>query len=133
MMTYLLDTNHASILLEKGSNLEHCMAVAAEDQFALCRPTVGELWFMIYNSRRLATNEQKLERLLGIVPIYEFDESASREFGRLRAELRRIGRPLPQIDVQIAAIARVNGLTVLTADAHFSHVPNLQVENWLQP
>jgi tRNA(fMet)-specific endonuclease VapC len=43
------------------------------------------------------------------------------------------GRPIPQIDVQIAAIARVNDLTLLTSDKHFRTVDNLKLEDWLSP
>lgn len=42
-----------------------------------------------------------------------------------------MGRPIPDVDVQIAAIARANQLVLLTADAHFEQVSGLQVENWL--
>src|SRR4051812_39934093 len=53
------------------------------------------------------------------------------EFGRVRAELRASGRPIPMFDILIAAIARANGLTVVTADAHFNAVAGLGVKDWL--
>ena len=53
------------------------------------------------------------------------------EYGRIRTELRQKGRPIPDIDIQIAAIARVNDLVVLTADKHFFNIGGLHVENWL--
>src|SRR5438552_1426038 len=46
------------------------------------------------------------------------------------AELRRAGRPIPDVDAQIAAIARSNGLTLLSADVHFGFVSGLVVEDW---
>ena len=55
------------------------------------------------------------------------------EYGRIKAELRRKGRPIPPIDMQIAAIDRVNDLTVLTADLHFSYIDGLATETWLVP
>jgi tRNA(fMet)-specific endonuclease VapC len=36
---------------------------------------------------------------------WPFDRAAAREYGILFAELRRIGRPMQQMDIQIAAIA----------------------------
>jgi len=39
--------------------------------------------------------------------------------------------PIPTADAQIAAIARVHGLTVLTNDRHFDDVDSLNMENWL--
>lgn len=44
---------------------------------------------------------------------------------------RRGGRKIPPIDAQIAAIARVHSLVVLTADRHFERVDGITVENWL--
>jgi predicted nucleic acid-binding protein len=35
------------------------------------------------------------------------------------------------LDAQIAAVARQQGLTVLTADRHFDYIDDLDVENWL--
>jgi len=46
-------------------------------------------------------------------------------------DLRRIGRPIPAIDVQIAAVALVNDLVLLTADRHFEQVDILKHENWM--
>jgi tRNA(fMet)-specific endonuclease VapC len=52
-------------------------------------------------------------------------------FGRIFAELRRLGRPMQQIDIQIAAIALTLGnCTVVFADSDLAAVPRLSVENW---
>lgn len=60
-----------------------------------------------------------------------FPKSAAEEYGRLFAALRRIGRPMQQIDIQIAAIALSLGNgTVVTKDSNLAHVPGLIVENW---
>jgi predicted nucleic acid-binding protein len=64
------------------------------------------------------------------VPVHEYRAAAAEEFGRVRVDLRRAGRPIPQIDAQIAAIARLDRLTVLTTDSHFTAVPQLHTENW---
>lgn len=88
---------------------------------------------MVYNSGRVAENEAKLRTMLATFPVYDFDLAAADEFGRIRTEQRRSGRKAPPIDVQIAAIGRLHGLTVLTADAHFASVAGLTTENWLTP
>jgi tRNA(fMet)-specific endonuclease VapC len=49
----------------------------------------------------------------------------------LAAQLKRIGRNIQQIDIQIAAIARTLGnCTVVSADTDLTAVPGLTVENW---
>ena len=35
------------------------------------------------------------------------------------------------VDIQIAAITRTSGATLLTDNAHFSTVSGIQTENWL--
>lgn len=69
---------------------------------------------------------------LKLFHIWPYNDASAREFGRIRTELKRRGRPIPAVDVQIAAIARVNDLTVLSADRHFLEVKGLKVENWLK-
>jgi tRNA(fMet)-specific endonuclease VapC len=57
--------------------------------------------------------------------------TAAEEYGRLYAELRRRGRPMQQVDVQIAAIALTLGQCVVaTTDSDLAAVPGLAVENW---
>jgi tRNA(fMet)-specific endonuclease VapC len=131
MTGYLLDTNHASRLFGDDQQLWARVRAAPDAEFSFCRPSVGELWFMVLNSARVEQNRAKLEGLLRRFRIWELNEAAAFEYGAIRVELRRKATPIPQIDTQIAAIARVNDLTVLSADSHFSKVQGLRVENWL--
>jgi tRNA(fMet)-specific endonuclease VapC len=85
---------------------------------------------MVFNSARVAENRSRLEDLLRHFVLWEFDAAAAEEFGRIRVDIRGRGRPIPQIDAQIAAIARTNSLVLLTSDAHFAAVAGLRVENW---
>ncbi len=93
---------------------------------------LGELYFAAYASERQAENLRRIEQLIAQVRVWQFDEDAAREFGLIRAELRRKGKPIPPMDAQIAAVARKRGITVVTADQHLSFVDNLAVENWLE-
>ncbi len=131
-MLYLLDTNHASGLFRKLPKLQARVGTATEDTLLLCQPSIGELWFMVFNSSRVADNERDLLRFLETFDKYQYDAVAAIEFGRIKSELRRMGRPIPDVDVQIAALARAHDLTLLTADTHFAFVEGLKIENWLQ-
>ena len=45
--------------------------------------------------------------------------------------LKRIGRPMQQVDVQIAAIAFALGnCTVVSGDSDLKAIPGLHVEDW---
>ena len=52
--------------------------------------------------------------------------------GRLRAELEQAGESISLADLQIASIAIVNDLTLITGNTkHFQRINNLDMENWL--
>jgi tRNA(fMet)-specific endonuclease VapC len=64
-------------------------------------------------------------------PILPYDELAAAWHGRERARLEALGRPAPYVDGQIAAIAHVNDLVLVTANAgDFAHFEELKVEDW---
>ena len=93
MTRFLLDTNHAGTLLrDEHAPLWSRLRNLTRAECALCRPVIGELWFMVFNSARVAANRQKLEALLAQFDVWEFDDAAAIEFGALRTELRRVNR-----------------------------------------
>jgi tRNA(fMet)-specific endonuclease VapC len=132
MTSYLLDTNHVSALFKNDLKVIGRVSASQIDRFGVSVPTIAELWYMVFNSSRVAANASRLGEVLRDFERWDFTELAANEFGRLKAELRRQWRPIPDIDVQIAAIARLNGLTLLTDDAHFSSVSGLKLDNWVR-
>jgi tRNA(fMet)-specific endonuclease VapC len=68
---------------------------------------------------------------LGLLTCWPYDQSAAIEYGRLYALLFRIGRPMLQIDIQIAAIAfSLGSTTIVSSDSDLLRIPGLSVENW---
>ncbi len=60
-----------------------------------------------------------------------FDDNAAQICGEIRADLARKGTPIGPYDVQIAAIALANNLTLVTHNTReFSRVPNLLLDDW---
>jgi tRNA(fMet)-specific endonuclease VapC len=130
-MEYLLDTHHSAALWRKQSALMAKVAAVGDAAVHLCWPGVGDMWYRIYDGPRPAENERSLNEFLGRFSIIDFDRAAASEFGLIKMALWRIRRPISDVDVQIAAIGLTRGMTVLTAEQHFSVVPRLRVENWL--
>ena len=130
---YLLDTNHFSAYWHDDPRVSDLLADEPSSHMALSLPSVGELWFMVHHSTRVATNRRRLAALLRPMTLLDFDQTAAIEFGRIKSDLFRRGTIIPDVDVQIAAIARSRGLILLTADAHFSHVSGLTTEDWTRP
>ena len=133
MRRYLLDTGIASDYVNRRSGVYEKArdAVARGDRIGLGTPVLGELWAGIHGSATRARNGHRLRRQLSDVTVWPYDERAAEEFGRLSATLKRIGRPMQQIDIQIAAIAiSLGNCTVVTKDSDLSAVPGLDVEDW---
>lgn len=131
-MNYLLDTNHASWLMAHREPIFSRMrqAQAAGARFGVSVTVLGELYYAVYASQRRAENLRRLQVLAGALLLWPFDALAAEEFGRIQAEQKAKGRPIPPLDAQIAAVARVNDLTLLTDDQHFTFVDDIAVDNW---
>jgi len=135
-MSYLFDTDTLSNPLKKRPSLallQRLASTPAEEQFTSAI-TVGE---MIYGAHKSTRAEYFIEQLntkvwpsVSVVP---FDTDAADIYGKLRAHLERRGTPLAEPDLRIAATALAHGLTLVTAKTdHFSRIPGLAVENWLE-
>jgi tRNA(fMet)-specific endonuclease VapC len=69
-----------------------------------------------------------LDQLIDVLP---YDREAALWHALERARLSRQGLTPPHIDGQIAGIAAVNGLTLITRNVNdFSNFADLKVENW---
>lgn len=130
--SYLLDTNHATRLMARDDPINRRVgqARAGGDLFGLSITVLAELYYAVYASQRHRENLRRLRALVEDLLLWPFDKEAAEEFGRIQAEQRAAGRPIPPLDAQIAAVARVRGLIVLTSDRHFRFVSGLSVQNW---
>jgi tRNA(fMet)-specific endonuclease VapC len=130
---YLLDTGPAADFVNRRHSVYERVKQATDsgDRVGICTPVLGELWAGVCGSATRQRNEQRLIRRLDDLIVWPYDELAARCFGEIFAELRRVGRPMQQIDVQIGAIALTLGnCTVVTADSDFEAIPGLTVDHW---
>ncbi|HEV8632976.1 MAG TPA: PIN domain-containing protein [Chloroflexota bacterium] len=134
-MPFLFDTDIISAMMRREPNLyvtRRLASLPAEEQ-STSAISYGEL---LYGALR--RNRQDLLTSIRVItsqmPIRPFDERAAERFADLKSSLERAGTPLDEPDLRIAAIALVNGLTLVTGnERHFRRVPELAVENWLLP
>ena len=131
-MDYLLDTNHVSKIMEGNRCLEKNLenSRGKGDKFGISMTILGELYFAVYASRRKSENLKHLESFLDSILLWSYDDMAAKEFGKIQAEQKSKGRPVPAMDAQIAAVARVNDLTILSNDRHFNYI-DVSTKNWL--
>ena len=136
MLRYLLDTNVLSqVLLARGDR--HVLARLREQHHACAVPTpvVHELTYgyerLEPGAKRAGLEQFVREAVCRALPILPYDEAAAIWHAAERARLERAGRTPPAADGQIAAIAAVHGLTVVTGNVkHFSDFAGLAVEDW---
>ncbi len=133
MSDYLVDTNHVSKILEGEKKLRSRLqkAEGTGDTFGISVTVLGELYYAVYASQRKKENLARLKAFLDSVILWEYNCPTAEEFGRIQAEQKVKGRPIPPSDAQIAAVARLHNLTILSNDRHFAFVSELAVENWL--
>jgi len=136
MTRYLLDTGIAGIYVAKRDPVFNRARDEARqgNVIGICVPVLGELYYGIENSASRERSLQALRISLPSLRVWPFANEAAEEFGRIATALRRIGRPMQQIDIQIAAIAMTLGnCTVVTTDSDLVAVSGLRTENWAKP
>ncbi|MEN6546252.1 MAG: type II toxin-antitoxin system VapC family toxin [Armatimonadia bacterium] len=131
MAIYALDTNHVSALLRNHPSVTEQFDSHECDAFVIATPILGELYAGAFGGSRTAQNLFKLDLLLVQTRVMSFSRRHAERYGIILSYLRKTGRPIPPVDAQLAAIAMAEDLTVVTADKHFTYIPDLKVENWL--
>jgi tRNA(fMet)-specific endonuclease VapC len=125
---FLLDTNAAIALGRGDSGIREFVRRSAEIFVPVI--TVGELYFGAEKSDRPTVNRAYIQQFIQARTVLPCDLQVAREYGRLRAALRRQGTPIPDNDTWLAAIALRHRLTVVTRDKHFRYVPELPAVFW---
>jgi tRNA(fMet)-specific endonuclease VapC len=125
---YLLDTN-AAIALNAGDPALLEKLQEADEVFV---PAIvlGELYFGAEKSGRAEENRQRVDTLADRWTIHDCDSVTAQHYGRIKNQLRTLGRPIPENDIWIAALARQHDLVLVTKDQHFSHVEGLKSASW---
>lgn len=135
--TYLLDTNVVSALYRSAPG-DPLHARISDMEGALC--VAAPVWHELRLGAQLlpvGRRRDALERFLEDVvlrnfPVLPYDQAAADWHATERARQSKAGRPTPFVDGQIAAVAFVNHLVLVTDNvADFAPFQMLVVENWL--
>ena len=133
MTRYLLDTGIAQDFINDRRGVRARVDVARQEggRIGICTPVLGELWAGVEGSETRDKNLQKLRHGLSRLMVWPYDNDAAEHYGRIFAVLRKFGRPIQQVDLQIAAIAFALGnCVVVSSDLDMQAIPRLAVENW---
>jgi tRNA(fMet)-specific endonuclease VapC len=127
MVDPLLDTNCAIALLKRNPDV---IKALMGREFHFSTIVLGELYYGAFNSARVKDNIQDSEILVSGHTIHICDGETAYYYGQIKAQLRRIGRPIPDNDIWISACAMQHDLEVVTRDGHFKHVHGLKTSTW---
>ena len=126
--SYLLDTNIIIALFAGESLIKNNFEQAKE--IFIPSITIGELFYGARKSGRTKANLARVDELIANSAVLGCDAETARKYGEVKNQLRLKGRPLPENDIWIAAIALQHHLVLVTRDAHFNEVENLRTLNW---
>ena len=135
MVKVLLDTNALAEAVRATPSEAFAKRLRAnEAKVAISSVTLHEA---LYGVERLPEGKRKemlrdyMRDVVGKMPVLAYDARAAEWHARERRRLEGAGRSMPYADGQIAAIAVVHGLTLVTANVRdFRNVAGLRVEDW---
>ncbi len=135
-MKFLLDTNVLSEAIKKDpSKSVLAMMKKHEAQIATAAPVWHELKF---GSLRLPDSKKKTlietflyDVVLSNIPVLSYDQKAAEWHAQERSRLVSSGKIPSFVDGQIAGIASVNGLTLVSRNVKdFKPFKGLKIVNW---
>lgn len=141
-MAYLLDTNHCIYLMNGWNNpkdkLSHqerntvaAFSKIGNDVIYMCEASIGELVYGVERSKRKEYNLRKLKSLLLAVPPIPVTRSVWDIYGQTKAQLVKVGKIMPDIDLLISSAVKYNDLVLVGNDKHMNNLPESFIrENW---
>lgn len=131
-LQYLLDTNILSDLVRRPQgSVANKIQTVGETSICTSIIVAAELRFGAAKSGSTQLTD-RVDIILSALEILPFEPPADRHYADIRQQLTRRGEIIGPNDLLIAAHARSQNLTVITANTReFLRVPELGVENWL--
>jgi tRNA(fMet)-specific endonuclease VapC len=125
---FLIDTN---IIIALFANDPAVHEHLAEDIEVFAPAIVlGELYYGAHKYSRVKENIARINEFASQCAVLFTDLVAAQWYAQIKYGLRRKGRPIPENDIWIAAIALQYDLILVTRDNHFQDIEGLQVHKW---
>ena len=125
---FILDTNIVIALFAGDTVVKEHLRLAEE--VFLSSIVLGELYFGAQKSGQIEANLKRIDELATSTSVLVCDAETARRYGGIKNALRLKGRPIPENDIWISAMAKQYGLVLVTRDIHFDEIQDLNIENW---
>lgn len=134
MARYLLDTNILIAAINGLAVVRDRLQGLQRSEIVLSPIVLGELITGVEKSQRLERNRGALDAVVRHIDLLPMDRRTAEHYGQIRAELEQKGTIIGANDLWIAAQARAHDLVLVSNNTReFQRVPNLKLEDWLDP
>jgi predicted nucleic acid-binding protein len=127
-MEVILDTNALSAILDGNTDIQ--AIAASRGPFWLPAIVIGEYWFGLLSSKKRRPLELYFRQLVDKCIVLKVEQPTAEIYAQIRFELKQKGRPLPDNDIWIAALARQHNLSLVSRDSHFDDVDGIRRISW---
>ena len=91
---------------------------------------VGEMYYGAQYSTQIEKNIENITQLTERFQVLHIDVFTATQYGIIKASLRRKGKPIPENDIWISAIAQQYSLPLVTRDKHFKEIDSIVIMEW---
>lgn len=132
MTRYLLDTNiWIYAMRNQPPQVRTRLARLSPANVVLSPVVLGELHVGWRKSVHTEANRNALQQFTEGATFEALDADAAMHYGEIRAELEKLGTPIGENDMWIAAQARAGKCVLVTHNvAEFQRVARLKIEDW---
>ena len=133
-MAYLLDTNSwIHYLKHADSPIRARLEALQPGDIVNCSIVLAEL---LHGAEKYGNRDRRVATVIQALAPFRslpFNDDAAAVYAELRHNLEIAGLIIGPYDLQIAAICRLYGLTLITSNTReFSRITALQIEDWSQ-
>lgn len=125
---FILDTNIVIAFFSGETSIKEHLSKA--DEVFISSNVLGELFFGAFKSKRSKTNLKRISNFADSITILNCDKDTAYQYGIVKNRLQDKGKPIPENDIWIAAVAMQNDLILVTRDGHFDEIEELKYEKW---
>lgn len=132
-LRYLLDTNICIYIAKQQpvSVLEKFKHLKV-GEVGMSTITYGELFYGACNSQQTEKSVRVLTELAHSIPVIPLPAQTGNHYGKIRHELNKLGMPIGNNDLWIAAHALCMNVTLVSNNLkEFTRISALKLENWV--
>lgn len=124
----LLDTNIVIELFRGNSAI--ITKLGNKQKVDIPHVVLAELLLGAYRASNTEKHLSQIRNFLKKCNIIQGDLDTANAYAIIKTELLKKGKPIPENDIWIAAIAKQHDLILITKDRHFKEVQGIEIETW---